>query len=114
MAINNINGGNNSRPQIDNQRVNQQQSTNQNASQVGTERRAQLDTPVRQDSVSLTQSAQQLSQAQRRTTDAPVNQERVDRIREAISNGDYRVDPDRLAQNISRVEADLFGLNNGQ
>ncbi|TDF39412.1 flagellar biosynthesis anti-sigma factor FlgM [Alteromonadaceae bacterium M269] len=112
MAINNVNNGNNARPQIDNQRVNQQQSANQNASQqVGTERRTQLESPNRQDSVSLTQSAQQLSQAQRRSTDAPVNQERVDRIRAAISNGEYRVDPERLAQNISRVEAELFGLD---
>jgi negative regulator of flagellin synthesis FlgM len=112
MAINNVNSGNTPRPQIDNQRVNQQQSPSQNTAQVeGDRRTAQLESPARQDSVSLTQSAQQLSQAQRRSTDAPVNQERVERIREAIANGDYRIDPDRLAQNISRVEAELFGLD---
>jgi negative regulator of flagellin synthesis FlgM len=111
MAINNVNSGNSPSPQIDNQRVNQQQSSSQNTAQVEGERRAQVETPARQDSVSLTQSAQQLSQAQRRSTDAPVNQERVERIRAAIENGDYRIDPDRLAQNISRVEAELFGLD---
>lgn len=111
MAINNVNSGNNPRPQIDNQRVNQQQQPAQNRAQVEGDRRAQVEAPARQDSVSLTQSAQQLSQAQRRSTDAPVNQERVERIRTAIENGDYRIDPDRLAQNISRVEAELFGLD---
>jgi negative regulator of flagellin synthesis FlgM len=111
MAINNVNSGNNPRPQVDNQRVSQQQQPSQNAAQVEGDRRTQLESPARQDSVSLTQSAQQLSQAQRRSTDAPVNQERVERIRSAIENGEYRIDPDRLAQNISRVEAELFGLD---
>lgn len=107
MAINNINGGSNI--PVDSQRLNQQQNAANQATNRGTSEAARLASAPRQDSVSLTQSAQTLAQPQRRSAEAPVNQERVERLREAISNGEYRINADRLASNIIRFEADLFG-----
>lgn len=109
MAINNINSGN-QKPQLENQRLNQQQTQNQAASQASAQKAQNAPAAARQDSVSLTQSAQQLTQAQKKSTDAPVNQEKVDKLKKAIQNGEYRVNPEVLAQKISRLEADIFGI----
>ncbi|WJG10545.1 flagellar biosynthesis anti-sigma factor FlgM [Aliiglaciecola sp. LCG003] len=108
MAVNNINGGN-QKPQLDNQRVNQQQAQNQSAAQSSAEQ-AKVSSAPRQDSVSLTQSAQQLSQVQKKANDTPVNQEKVDKLKKAIQNGEYRVNPEVLAQKISTLEAQIFGI----
>lgn len=111
MAINNVNGGN-QKPQIDNQRLSQQQTQNQSAAQTSAQKaQASASTP-RQDSVSLTQSAQQLTQAQKKSTDAPVNQEKVDKLKKAIQNGEYRVNPEALARKISVLESQIFGVKN--
>lgn len=108
MAINNISNPG-QKPQLDNQKLQQQQSQNQAANQAGANK-AQLAAAVpRQDSVSLTQSAQQLSNVQKKGSDAPVNQEKVDRLKKAIANGDYRINPEALAQKIARLEANIFG-----
>eukprot|EP00055_Hartaetosiga_balthica_P007402 m.143034 g.143034 ORF g.143034 m.143034 type:complete len:110 (-) comp57601_c0_seq1:253-582(-) len=109
MAINNINSGT-QKPQIDNQKLNQQQTQNQATDQASAQK-AQATAP-RQDSVSLTQSAQQLSQVQKKGNDAPVNQEKVDKLKKAIQNGEYRVNPEVLAQKISQLEAQIFGIKN--
>lgn len=108
MAINNINNGN-QKPQLENQRLNQQQAQNQTNAQTANNQ-AQAATAPRQDSVSLTQSAQQLSQVQKKSNDAPVNQEKVDKLKKAIQNGEYRVNPEVLAQKISKLEAQIFGI----
>ncbi|GAA0857110.1 flagellar biosynthesis anti-sigma factor FlgM [Aliiglaciecola litoralis] len=108
MTVNNVNNGN-QKPQLENQRLNQQQAQNQTAAQ-STAKQAQAAAAPRQDSVSLTQSAQQLSQVQKKSTDAPVNQEKVDKLKKAIQNGEYRVNPDVLAQKISTLEAQIFGI----
>ena len=109
MAINNVNGSGN-KPQLDSQKLSQQQTQNQTAAQTGAQKAAQTTTAPRADSVSLTQSAQQLNQLQRKNADAPVNKEKVDSLKKAIQNGEYRVDPDRLAQKIARLEAEVFGI----
>ncbi|MFA3790655.1 flagellar biosynthesis anti-sigma factor FlgM [Aliiglaciecola sp. SL4] len=108
MAINNVNSGN-QKPQLENQRLNQQQSQNQATAQSAAQQSKSVAVP-RQDSVSLTQSAQQLSQVQKKSTDTPVNQEKVDKLKKAIQNGEYRVNPDVLAQKISKLEAQVFGI----
>ncbi|GAC15170.1 flagellar biosynthesis anti-sigma factor FlgM [Aliiglaciecola lipolytica] len=110
MAINNVNSGN-QKPQLENQRLNQQQSQGQAAAQTSAQQAKSATTP-RQDSVSLTQSAQQLSQVQKKSNDAPVNQEKVDKLKKAIQNGEYRVNPEVLAQKISKLEAQVFGIKN--
>lgn len=109
MTVNNINGGH-QKPQLDNQRLNQQQTQNQAAAQSDAQKAQTNSSASRQDSVSLTQSAQQLSQVQKKSTDAPVNQEKVDKLKKAIQNGEYRVNPEVLAQKISTLEAQIFGI----
>ncbi|GAA6185353.1 MULTISPECIES: flagellar biosynthesis anti-sigma factor FlgM [Alteromonadaceae] len=108
MAINNINSGN-QKPQLENQRLNQQQSQSQATAQSAAQQSKSAEAP-RQDSVSLTQSAQQLSQVQKKSSDTPVNQEKVDKLKKAIQNGEYRVNPEVLAQKISKLEAQVFGI----
>ncbi|WP_100642177.1 flagellar biosynthesis anti-sigma factor FlgM [Alteromonas facilis] len=110
MAINNINNGLSKTP-IDNQKVSQQQAQNKGgAAQQAATQQAAVQTAPRQDSVSLTQSAQQLTQAQKKgATEAPVNQEKVDRLKKAIQNGEYRVNPEVLADKIAKLEGQIFG-----
>lgn len=109
MAINNINNSGN-KPQLESQKLTQQQTQNQAAVQSGAQKAQAATIPVRQDSVSLTQSAQQLNQLQKKSNDAPVNQEKVDRLKKAIVNGEYQVNPERLANKIASMESELFGI----
>jgi len=107
MSINNINNAN--KPQIDAQKVAQQQTQNQaNTSNVAGKVRTTSPTPA--DSVSLTQSAQQLSSVQNKASEAPVNQEKVDRLKRAIADGDYRVNPEALAKKIAVIESQILGV----
>ncbi|MGS2720382.1 flagellar biosynthesis anti-sigma factor FlgM [Paraglaciecola aestuariivivens] len=108
MSINNVNNGG-SKPTLENQRLSQQQQAlnNNNAQQADTQKKA--GSAVRQDSVSLTSSAQQLSQVQKKASEAPVNQEKVERLKKAIANGEYKINPDSLAQKMATLEAEIFG-----
>ena len=106
MTINKINLGGQKLP-LDNQKLSQQQAQNNGTAQA--EAQKTNSSSVRQDSVSLTQSAQQLTQVQKKSAEAPVNQEKVDRLRKAIQNGEYTVNPETLARNISNLEAEIFG-----
>lgn len=109
MSINNVNNnGLPKQPAVDNARAGSQQAQNQTAAQNAATQSAQLSQAPRQDSVTLTQSAQQLNQAQRRGGDAPVNQEKVDRLKQAIQNGDYRVNAESLASKITQLESQIF------
>ncbi|WP_076540174.1 flagellar biosynthesis anti-sigma factor FlgM [Shewanella sp. UCD-KL21] len=68
--------------------------------------------PVKTDSVSITAQAQQLQGVQSNMASLPeVDQSKVDAIKLAISEGRYKVDPEKLAANIASFEADLDGLN---
>lgn len=109
MAINNV-GTPNTKPQLDSQKLNQQQQAQQNNAAQTSQAKAPAAAP-RQDSVSLTQSAQQLTQVQKKGTDAPVNQEKVDRLKKAVQSGEYRINPEQLAQKISKLESEMFGLS---
>ncbi|RCU44601.1 MULTISPECIES: flagellar biosynthesis anti-sigma factor FlgM [Corallincola] len=65
-----------------------------------------------QDSVSITPQAQQLAQTQKAMAKAPsVSQEKVAELRKAISEGNYKVDPDKLAKAMTKLESELFGIN---
>lgn len=111
MAINNVNNGLPKAPVDANKVSNQQQlKQNQAAPQQAANNAAQAGAAVRQDSVSLTQSAQQLNQVQKKSADAPVNQEKVDKLKKAIQNGEYKVDPQSLAKKIARLESEIFGV----
>jgi negative regulator of flagellin synthesis FlgM len=106
MAINNINNGLPKNP-VDNSKVAQQNQTQQSQQQAASS--AQTAQAPRQDSVSLTQSAQQLNQVQKKGSEAPVNQEKVDRLKKAVQNGEYRVNPEVLANKIAKLESEIFG-----
>lgn len=107
MTINNINNNVN-KPQIDGQKLSQQQAQGQSAN-ANTAQAATQTTAPRQDSVSLTSSAQQLLQVQKKSTEAPVNQEKVDKLKKAIADGEYKINPEVLAQKIAKLESQIFG-----
>ena len=107
MAINNINSGGPKAP-IDNQKLSQQQTLNNGNTQQA-EQQSKASPAAKHDSVSLTASAQQLSQVQRKGAEAPVNQEKVDRLKKAIENDEYQVNPESLARKISTLESEIFG-----
>nr|WP_282763401.1 flagellar biosynthesis anti-sigma factor FlgM [Alteromonas macleodii] len=112
MAINNINNGLPKTP-VDNGKVAQQNQTQQNQTQQSPQQAstqaAQTASAPRQDSVSLTQSAQQLNQVQKKGSEAPVNQDKVDRLKRAIQSGEYKVNPEVLANKIAKLEGEIFG-----
>ncbi|GGA65544.1 hypothetical protein GCM10011369_03730 [Neiella marina] len=63
------------------------------------------------DSVSLTQQAQSLGSMQRAMASSPsFSQERVANIKKAIAEGQYKVDPEKLAQKLQAFEKELGNL----
>ncbi|MFT5841109.1 MAG: negative regulator of flagellin synthesis FlgM [Flavobacteriales bacterium] len=108
MSINNINNGSSKAP-VENHKLSQQQQTLNNGDLQKAEAQKAV-ASVRQDSVSLTSSAQQLSQVQKKGAEAPINQEKVDRLKKAIQSGEYQINPESLAQKISTLESELFGV----
>jgi len=64
---------------------------------------------VSQDSVSLTPQAKQLGELQKKVNDAPVvDQKKVAELKKAITAGEYKVDPQKLALNIANFEFDFI------
>jgi len=59
------------------------------------------------DDIELSEAAQTLREVSADTR-APFDQSRVESIRQAISEGRYHVDPERLASNFMRIEYDIF------
>lgn len=108
MSINNVNNAN--KPQLDSVKVAQQQAQNQASGTSSQTAAAQTAAPAKQDSVSLTQSAQQLSNVQKKGSEAPVNQEKVDRLKKAIADGEYKVNPEMLAKKIAVLESQILGV----
>ncbi|NTS75408.1 flagellar biosynthesis anti-sigma factor FlgM [Catenovulum sp. SM1970] len=110
MAININNLGNNNQVNAKQAEQRNQQQVQQNNQQAQSAQQAQTSAP-RQDSVSLTNSAQQVSNATQKAKDASgFDQQKVDKLKKAISEGGYKVDAERLAQNIIASEGKLFGL----
>lgn len=107
MSINNINNTN--KPQLDTSKLAQQQVQNQSNGAASQAAASQSAMPAKTDSVSLTSSAQQLSNVQSKSAEAPVNQEKVERLKKEIAEGDYKVNPETLAQNIAAFEAQILG-----
>ncbi|MDV7104078.1 flagellar biosynthesis anti-sigma factor FlgM [Vibrio sp. TH_r3] len=64
-----------------------------------------------QDSVSLSQQGKAIGQLHQDMASQPsFDSAKVAAIKEAISNGSYRVDPEKLADNIMKFENELGGL----
>jgi negative regulator of flagellin synthesis FlgM len=107
MSINNVNGGGVKTP-IDNQKLSQQQVANNNTGSQQANASQTASAP-RTDSVSLTSSAQQLTQVQKKSSEAPVNQDKVNKLKEAIQNGDYKVNAESVANKLTALETEIFG-----
>ncbi|QSX39708.1 flagellar biosynthesis anti-sigma factor FlgM [Shewanella cyperi] len=64
------------------------------------------------DSVVITSQAQQLQGIQSRMAALPdVDQKKIAEIKQAIAEGRYKVDPEKLAANIARFEKDMQDLD---
>ncbi|OOE89795.1 flagellar biosynthesis anti-sigma factor FlgM [Salinivibrio sharmensis] len=60
------------------------------------------------DAVSLSQQSQVIDKMNQKMASEPYfDSAKVDQIKQAISNGSYKVDPDKLAANMMRFENDL-------
>lgn len=61
------------------------------------------------DSVSITPQAKQLSELQKKTNEAPVvDQKKIEELKIAITSGNYKIDHQKLAENIANFEFDLI------
>lgn len=104
MAININNLQNNTQvkaDKVEQQAQRQQTSVQQNASQVPSQK---------QDSVSLTPQAQQMTKlTEKASNSSGIDQEKVDKIKQAISEGKYKINVEELAKRIVQFEDELFG-----
>ncbi|MDP4944216.1 MAG: flagellar biosynthesis anti-sigma factor FlgM [Paraglaciecola sp.] len=63
----------------------------------------------KQDSVSITPQAQQFSKLQEKASNSSgIDQEKVDKIKQAIAEGKYKINVEQLAKRIMQFEGDLF------
>ncbi len=66
--------------------------------------------PVTRDTVNLTDAAQQLKKLEASLASVPVvDAQRVESIRQAIANGSYEINPERVAEQMLAFESALFG-----
>lgn len=60
------------------------------------------------DTVSLTDMASRLKSLEQKLTSQPeVDQAHINRVRDAISSGEYRIDPERVADKMMDFESDF-------
>jgi negative regulator of flagellin synthesis FlgM len=86
------------------QKLDQQVQTKQQAN-VNSSQQSKL---AAQDSVSLTPQAKQLSELEKKAGEAPVlNQKKIDELKKAITSGDYKINPEKLAASIANFEFKL-------
>ncbi|CAE6953325.1 COG2747 Negative regulator of flagellin synthesis (anti-sigma28 factor) [Vibrio sp. B1REV9] len=68
--------------------------------------------PAQQDAVSLSQQGKAVSKLQQDMAASPAyDTAKVAAIKEAIANGSYKVDPEKLADNIIKFENELHNNN---
>ena len=104
MAININNLQNN--PQVKTDKVEQNAQRQQTVLQQNVAQSA----PQKQDSVSITPQAQQFSKlTEKASNSSGIDQEKVDKIRQAITDGKYKVNVEQLARRIVQFESELFG-----
>ncbi|MGI2801366.1 flagellar biosynthesis anti-sigma factor FlgM [Photobacterium damselae] len=84
----------------------QQQKVNDNAS--STNNTTASTTPTQHDEISLSAQGKAVGQIhQQLATEPSFDADKVAKIKEAISSGSYKVDPDKLASNIMKFESEL-------
>ena len=109
MSINNVNNA--GKAQLDAQKLTQQQLQNSGGTNV--QKSSTAGPAPSSDAVSLTQSAQQLAGIQKKgASEAPVNLEKVERLKKAIADGEYKVNPEALAKKIAVLESQILGIRN--
>jgi negative regulator of flagellin synthesis FlgM len=70
--------------------------------------------PASGERVNITSTASQLQDLEKAVKAAPdIDVERVNQVRDAISSGSYKIDNDKLAQNILRQEMMMMAPTNG-
>jgi len=106
MSIN-VNQGVQTNPNVKTDKIDQ----NLQKQQVVQQQQTTISQPqARQDSVSLTSQAQQFTKAQEKASGSSgVDQKKVDEIKQAISEGRYKVNVEQLARRIVQFEGELFG-----
>jgi len=101
LNINNLNSANQVKQKVEQQTQVKQQNVQQSS--------AEHTKATKQDSVSLTPQAQQMSELQKKSADAPaVDQKKIEQLKKAIAAGEYKIDPEKLANNIANFE---FGID---
>lgn len=104
MAININNLGNN--PPVKN-KVDQQTQVKQQAAQ--TSANIAQAKAAHQDSVSITPQAKQFTELQKKSMEGPdIDAKKIEKLKKAIADGEYKVDAQKLANNMSSFEYDLF------
>lgn len=91
------------------QQVNQQLKNQANKQTASQQAPSATQPKALQDSVSITPQAKQLSELQKKANDEPaVNQKKVEQLKKAIQAGEYKVNPEKLAESIMKFELDLL------
>ena len=105
ININNLSNTNQVKQKLDQQAQVKQQANQTNAA-------ADQAKMAPKDSVSLTPQAQQLTKLQDKAEEAPVvNQKKVEQLKKAISSGEYKINPEKLAASIANFEFELTRAN---
>ena len=91
--------------QVKNDKVEQ----NQQRQQATVQQNATQSANQKQDSVSITPQAQQFAKLTDKASNSTgVDQEKVDKIKQAIAEGKYKVNVEQLARRIVQFESELF------
>ncbi len=99
-----------------NSRMKAQQTANQTPkTETSSSQSSEAAKSPKGDSVVITAQAQQLQKMQTKLTlMSDIDQKKVSEIKQAISEGKYKVDPQKLAENIASFETELNDLYNDQ
>ncbi len=110
MAIN-VNTGQPVTQQVKADKLEQQNVQKQQvAQQQAVQQQSTTGAAQKQDSVSLTSQAQQFSKAQEKAkASSGIDQEKVDKIKQEIAEGKYKVNVEQLARRIVQFEGEFFG-----
>lgn len=88
------------------------QNKTQDSSQTSSGREAQSASATPRDAVSLSQQSRAIDEMNQQLAAEPhFDSAKVAAIKDAIANGSYKIDADRLAVNIMRFEDDLKDVN---
>ncbi|MCH4293815.1 flagellar biosynthesis anti-sigma factor FlgM [Shewanella sp. 3B26] len=86
--------------------------TSARSAQASAAQTAQAQVPQKADSFVITSQAQQLQSVQSKLASLPeVDQKKVAEIKQAIAEGRYKIDPEKLAANIARFEKEMQDLD---